>query len=201
MMRFGRSLFAGAVATLVLGFGLRSAEAQAVYTAKTRLQLFGFAGVQGTEIGLRGGRNLGVEAGVDAQFLERHGLFLAAEFRAGQAVAKGHVASEKNELGGLRVMMLHGSARPYADVLFGRGELAYAPPGAQVPNQLVYYVRSSSNVYAGGGGLEYDVTSRWAWKADVQVERFSTPVTTSGSLTSLAATVGVVFRYIPRRAR
>jgi hypothetical protein len=144
-----------------------------------------------------GGRNLGITAGVDLRVWEFHGLLPSIEIRGTYPFAKGKVAGEENALVGLKVEHIFGRFHPYGDVLFGRDEIQYQAGGYVLPNQYFLYVQiqSFSNVLSFGGGVDVDFTHHFAAKLDAQLWHQGVPVTTSGTLNSLAFTAGVIYRF------
>jgi hypothetical protein len=192
------------VLRLTIG-GCVSANAQALPTATQDLRMSVFAGATGTDTGLPGnpsiptsstGNNISIMAGYDLGFrTPLHSLHTALEIRGTYPVDSGDVAGEKNLLAGLRIGPYIHKLRPYGDAFYGRGGLNYQGFGYPAPNQPVYYTTSFGNVYGGGGGVDVDLTERFAIKLDAQVLRYSVPVTTSGHLLAKAGTVGVVYRF------
>jgi hypothetical protein len=185
-----------------LAGGLRHAAAQAGSTASRGITPSVFAGLTGVNTGLDSGHNLSLTAGADFELLPHHILHPALEYRATYALAKGQVDSLKTNLGGLTLSRRYGRFRPYADLLAGRGETTYATGGHQVPGKLVFYTLSSSNVFSLGGGTDVFAAGHVALKLDLQMQRYSSPVTASGHLYSETATLGVVYVFhIGRWAR
>lgn len=152
------------------------------------------SGITGPE-----GRNISLSAGADLGFYSFLGLRLGAEVRGEAPLKSGQVDGQKSILGGLRVTHepsgygLFGHLRPYGDVLAGRGAINYQNGGYPAPGVL--YLSNTSAVYAGGGGLEFDVTRSFSVKADALVERWYTPVGTNGHIYSKQGGIGVVYRY------
>jgi hypothetical protein len=188
----------------ILSFGLRgfvllvvtaSASAQATSTATRRITPSVFGGVTGVYTGLDSGRNLSVTAGVDVAFRPASRFHPAIEYRGMFAVGKGGTDSVKNNLGGVKVFARYGRFSPYADLLAGRGETTYANGGDQVPNTLIFYTQSASNVYSVGGGTDVFVGDHLAVKLDLQMQRYSSPVTISGHVYSETGTLGVVYVF------
>jgi hypothetical protein len=191
---------ASALLFLFLGL-LPQSYAQGNATDVRAIQLYGFGGATGVYTGLDSGRNLGITAGVDLGFGGYRGFLPMLEVRGTYPVDSGAVVSEENFLGGLRVERQYRTLHPYVDALFGRGQLQYQGAGALNPQQTVLYQRTNSNILAGGAGIDLDVTPSLAGRADVQLEHYDTPVTTSGSIDSTAITVGVVYRFGYRQRR
>jgi len=195
----------GTVLLCVALGGGAAAFAQALPTATQDLRMSVFGGVTGTDTGLPGnpyipssstGNNIGITAGYDLGFrtpFQR--LHTALEIRGTLPVDSGDVAGEKNVLVGLRIGPYIRRLRPYGDAFYGRGGLNYKGYGYPSPTLPVYYTSSFGNVFAGGGGLDLDLSERFAIKFDVQLERYSVPVTKSGSLIAKSGTVGVIYRF------
>ena len=175
--------------------GLTHAAAQSDSTASRRITPSVFAGVTGVYTGLDSGRNLSITAGIDVAFRPNSILHPAIEYRGMYAFDKGGVDSLKNNLGGLKLSTSYGRLRPYADFLAGRGETTYANGGYQVPDKLVFYTQSSSNVFSLGGGIEVFATEHLALKVDFQIQRYSSPVTVSGNLYSETGTIGLAYVF------
>ncbi len=171
------------------------AAAQALPTASRPLTPSVFGGVTGVYTGLARGRNLSITAGFDLTFCPNAKLQPAVEYRGLYALRKGGVDSLKNNLGGFRISAHYGRLRPYADLLVGRGETTYANGGYQVPSKLIFYTQSSSNVYSLGGGTDIVSTAHLALKADLQAQRYSSPVTPSGHLYSETGTLGLTYIF------
>ena len=178
-----------------------AAYCQADATDVLPMQLYAFAGGTGTSIGIGGGKNIGITAGVDLGFGVFRGFLPTLEVRGTYPVDKGDVASESNFLGGLKVERQYRAFHPYVDVLFGRGQIEYAGVGQLNPSRTVLYQRSNSNIFAAGGGVDYDVSPSFAIKLDAQVQRWDVPVTTSGSANAFSGTVGVLYRFGYRNSR
>jgi hypothetical protein len=176
-------------------------SAQSLPTATRQITPSVFVGASGVRTGLSSGRNLSITAGLDLTFLPRSRFQPAFEYRGTYAVDKGGIDSIKNNLVGMRVSKSLGRFHPYGDILFGRGETTYANGGYQVPNTPIFYTQSASNVYSGGGGTELFATRQLALKVDVQIQHYSSPVTTSGSLFSESATVGLAYVFHLGRSR
>jgi hypothetical protein len=170
------------------------AHAQAVPTASQRLQLSTFAGGTGNFTGLNSGKNLGVTAGVDLGFRSFFSLNPFLEARGTYPIDRGHIDSQKNALGGLKVVKTYGRFNPYVDILLGRGEIYYnnGYPGAKNPS--FSYLKSPAHVLSPGGGLDIELTDHFAIKIDAQFQRYSTPVTNSGYIYSKPITLGLVYR-------
>lgn len=167
--------------------------AQARATAKRTFQLQAFGLLSGTYTGLSGGRNLAFTLGGDLGFYYTHGVLLSAEVRGTYPVAKGDVDAQKSLLGGLRADHRFSRATVFGDALFGRGGIEYVNGGYVVP-PLVYF-SSNTSVYGAGGGVEFDVARGLGLRVEGQVQHWSTPVVSSGTIYPKQIGVGVVYRF------
>ncbi len=188
-------------ATIVLGIAAGgSARAQATATATEGIQLTTFAGATGTQTGLGGAfgttadsRNLAITAGFTAGIRPFFRLYPALEIRGTYPIMSGSVAGEKNVLLGLSVSKHYGHLQPYANILFGRGELNFKTPYPN-PADTIIYVQTAGSVFSPGAGFNYFAFGQFGIKADFQYQRYQTPVTTSGSIGSKALTLGIIYR-------
>ena len=208
-MKFGhRSRLLFAPALLLAALAAPRASAQALYTATQLESLSVWAGATETLVNLpvvtngsasnlfNGGRNMGITVGVDLRVWQFHGILPSVEIRGTYPVASGTIAGEENGLVGLKIERQFGSRfHPYGDFLFGRGEVKYHAPGYLSPDGFFLYQQTYSNVLAGGGGVDVDLTHHFAAKLDAQLWNQKIPVTTSGSLDSIALTVGAIYRF------
>lgn len=177
----------------VIAIDVPFAAAQATATASQRITPSLFAGMSGVYTGIGSGRNVSLTAGLDLAFLPGHRLRPALEYRGMIAVDKGRTASLKNNLGGLKLGTSFRRLQPYVDLLAGRGETTYANGGVQVPNTLIFYTHSSSNVYSLGGGADLLAAHQFALKLDFQMQRYSSPVTMTRHAYSEVGTLGIVY--------
>jgi opacity protein-like surface antigen len=185
-------------ALTLLSFALAAcslAPAQAIPAASRPLTFSGFGGLTGTYTGLGGGKNLGITAGADLGWKPFHRYYPSVEVRGTYPVDKGKVDSQENILFGLNVARFYGNFHPYGDFLYGRAKVTYASPGYPNPTATLLYLDSVTNVFSFGGGLDYTLTDHFALKIDGQFQRYSVPVTTSGTIYSKPITVGVVYRF------
>lgn len=169
------------------------AHAQANPTASQSYQLSVFGGGTGNFTGFIGGKNLDITAGADLGFRSFFHVNPSIEVRGTYPVEKGTLSSQKNILVGLKAEKRYGAFHPYADFLVGRGAMDF-PRSYQGSNGL-FYIRTTSAVFSPGVGIDADLTSHLAVKADFQIQRYSTPVTVSGTVYSKATTFGVVYRF------
>ena len=188
------SLFAVILCAPLPGLG------QSRATASRTLEPSGFLGITGDYTGLNGSRNLGLTAGIDIGFHPFFGLLPALEVRGIYPVNSGVVAGQRSVEGGLRVGKRLRGIRPYADVLFGRGQFNYQSGGYAVPAQNFSYLLSTSNVFSAGVGVEIDVKEHFALLLDGQAQHWNLPFTpgsasiSGSSIYSKVGTIGVVYR-------
>ncbi len=171
------------------------AHAQARPAASKTFELSAFGGLTGTYTGLNGGKNLGITAGVDLGFHPFFGFIPSAEFRGALALDKGHIDSQKNALGGIRVEKRYGNLHPYADILVGRGQIDYGNGGYPSATGNFLYADTTSTVLSPGAGAAFYLDNQLAAFADVQFQHYDTPVTLSGHLWAKPITVGVIYRF------
>lgn len=201
---------------MVLAAGV--AAAQNVPAARQSMELSAFGGVTGVLTGIHpnvfafpvtggpgvvgsaeyAGRNLGITAGVDLRLRPFFGLSPGIEGRGTYPVDNGSVAGERNLLGGVTLSRRVRFPRVYGDLLAGRGEILYNPPFLDASGQFLY-VKTISNVLSPGAGLDVDVSRHFAFKADVQYQRYAAPVP-AGHVWSTPLTAGVVYRFDFNRA-
>ncbi len=175
------------------------AGAQNVPTARQTLQLSAWAGGSGVFTGLESGRNGSVTAGVDLGIRSFFGVSPTLEVRGSYPVDKGAVDSQENVVAGVLLGKRYRRLRPYVDFLYGRGQITYTPAFPD-PTFTVYYLQTTSNVLSPGAGVDFDLSRHFSVKADVQFQRYATPVTTSGTLYSKPITLGLVYRFDFNRA-
>ena len=169
-----------------------AAYGQAEVTASQAMELSAFGAGTVTWTGLEQSRNAAFTAGVDLAFRPFFGVRPALEIRGTYPFNQGEVVGEKSGLVGARFSKTYHRFNPYVDVLYGRGELTYV--GGFIVGTF-RYDRTTTNVFAGGGGIDFSLTPHFDIKADAQIERWSTPVTSSGTLYSTPVSLGVVYRF------
>lgn len=173
------------------------AHGQANPTASRSLEISAFGGLTGTYTGIRGGKNLGITAGVDVGLRPFSGFRPYLEGRGTAAIDGGHIDSQKDALGGIRVdhHLLVPGLRAYADFLIGRGQIDYENGGYPSLTGPFLYTRSVTNVISPGLGVEYRLSEHLSGLADFQFQHWSTPVTPSGAVWSRPMTVGVRYHF------
>ena len=179
-------------AALLFFFACSPSFSQGVATATQRLALSAFGAGTGTWTNLEGGRNLGITAGGDFAFLSYHRFRPVAEIRGNHAVYNGTISSQRSVLAGLKVERAVGPFHPYVDFLAGRGGINY---GNGYLYQDLLYLKSTSAVYSGGLGVDYDISQHWAAKVDFQYQRWDAPVLPGGVLHPTALSAGVIYRF------
>ena len=177
------------------------AGAQSIPAASRNVIPSVFGGITGTYTGLEGGRNLGITAGLDIGLRPFLGFLPSLEGRGTYPIHNGQIVGEKHAEGGIRLQKRFGPLRPYADFLFGRGELNYQNGGYPVPQQAFRYIRTTGNVISPGLGVEVDLTPHVALLLDGQFQFWSLPfdpsgkTSNSGHLFSFPGTIGAVYRF------
>jgi len=185
-------LLAFASSALML-FPAAAQSQRALPTATQPLQLSVFGGVGGVFTGLSGGKNLDILAGADLGLPSVHGFRPVIEVRGAYPMDGGDVDSQKSILGGIKTeFLLNRRLRPYADFLFGRGEMKYNR-GYQFGNQI--YLLSTTNVYSFGGGVDYDLTDHLGLRLDGQFQKWGYAPTASGNIYAKSANASIVYRF------
>jgi hypothetical protein len=163
-------------------------------TAVQRMQLSAFGGVSGVFTGLQEGKNFSVVLGADLALPPFHGVRPVVEVRGTQPTDHGLVDSQKSILAGLRFDVLLGHRiHPYADFLFGRGQMNYGEFGYLYNN--FEYDLTTTNVYSPGAGFDYDLSEHFSFKMDGQYQRWSAAPTPTGIIYSKNGTLGMVYRF------
>jgi hypothetical protein len=196
-VKFSRRLVPLALLLAAFEAIAQRASSQSLSTATQQMSLSAWGGATGTYINLPlGGRNFGISAGVDLRVWQFHGILPSVEIRGTYPFSKGTIAAEENALAGVKLEYPLGSRyHPYVDFLFGRGKMQYQGRGYISPDGLFLYQQTFSNVLSPGAGVDIDVNHHFALKLDAQLWHMKVPVTTSGSINSLAGTVGVIYRF------
>ena len=177
------------------------ASAQSSPAASRALDPSVFLGFSGVYTGIQTGRNLSLTAGANLGLVPFHGYVPAIELRGTYPINSGAVAGEESVEAGIRVSKRYGRARPYGDLLFGRGELNYQNGGYIVPAQSFRYLESTTNIVSPGIGVEIDGPSNLNLLLDGQFQHWNLPFSTgsnpaaAGSVYSKVLTVGVVYHF------
>lgn len=138
--------------------------------------------------------NKGFTFGADYARPTRFFLKPSLEFRG--TITPGDTVGESTFGGGLRVEHSIWRLHPYADFLLSAGTITFTHPSIDSQGRL--YKSDNSLVYTYGGGVDYDVTRRWAAKFDYQGEHWNLG-SAAQTLTPQVLSVGVVYR-IPFRS-
>jgi hypothetical protein len=136
----------------------------------------------------------GVSFGTDLSLYAPGGFVPSLEARV--QIAPGSLAYDGQNTygGGIRIDRPIKRFVPYIDFLVSYGHLSFTNP-------TTTYKHDNSVVYAGGGGLEYNLSSRWAARADYLFEHWDVGTTSnglSGAFSPQIITVGIAYR-IPFR--
>jgi hypothetical protein len=172
-----------------------TANSQSLPAATQAMHLSAFGGATGAWTGLAGGRNFSITAGGDLTFRSFHSFYPSLEVRGTYPLANGQIDDQRNILGGLKVERVYNRLHPYGDILYGRGSIHYLNGGFPDPSYTFLYIQSPSNILSAGGGADLNLTRQLALKAEIQFQRYSTPVATSGHIYAKPVTVGVVYRF------
>jgi hypothetical protein len=191
-MKDKRTLVRSAVCIAICALS-HIAFAQATPAGTQQLQLSAFAGLTGTFTDLEGGKNLGITAGADLTFLAFRIFRPSFEARGTYPINDGHISSQKNFLLGPKVEYPIGHLHPYADLLFGRGEIDYGSLGYTFDN--IIYLSTNTFIYSPGVGLDYNLTHNLAVKADAQFQHWDTPAVPSGVIHPTALTFGALYSF------
>jgi hypothetical protein len=170
-------------------------------TAVRPLQLSAFAAATGNFTGLAGGKNFSITAGGDLGLPPWHGVRPTIEIRGTYPLDHGLVDSQKSVLGGLRVdFLLNHRLRPYADYLYGRGQINYGL--GYIYNGYVYAL-TTTYVNSPGIGFNYILSDHLEFKLDAQAQRWASTPTSAGVIYSSLGSAGLVynFNFEPRHRR
>jgi hypothetical protein len=136
----------------------------------------------------------GVTFGTDYSIYAPGGFVPTFEVRIQIAPGSLGYVGQNTYGGGIRIDRPIKRFVPYIDFLVSSGHLTFTNP-------TTMYKHDNSVVYAGGGGLEYNLSSRWAARADYLFEHWDIGTTSnglSGAFSPQIITFGVVYR-IPFR--
>jgi hypothetical protein len=177
----------------------RSANAQNP-TAVQKLQLSAFGGASGVYTGLAGGKNFSITAGVDLGLPPWHNFIRPTlEVRGSYPTDRGDIDAQKDILAGIRFdFLLRHRFHPYVNALSGRGSMDY---GQGYFYDNFDYERTTTNVFSGGGGIDFDIGEHFAVKGDGQFQRWGTAPTPSGGVYAKVGTLGLVYRFTFRGLR
>jgi hypothetical protein len=191
-LNFG--LFITVMAILIVGLAT-PLFAQSPPPATQQAALEVFATATGTHTGLGSGRNIGITAGVDLAIHRSQSFVPAVEIRGTWPFSSGDTDSFHDLMAGLKFSRAWRRYQIYGDGLFGRAQIEYEHGGLPNPSHTFLYTKSPSNILSLGGGLEVPLTWSLGVKADLQWQRYSSPVASSGHLNAIPVSVGVVYRF------
>ena len=132
----------------------------------------------------------GVTFGTDLSIFAPAGFVTSLEARIQIAPGSLGYVGENTYGGGIRIDRPIKRFVPYIDFLVSSGHLTFTNP-------TTMYKHDNSVVYAGGGGLEYNLNSRWAARVDYLFEHWDIGTTSnlqSGAFSPQIGTVGIVYR-------
>jgi len=182
------------LALLAIPFLLdQTGRAQAAPTAIQPLRLSAFGGLTGTYTNFLGGKNAGITLGGDLTFQTVPYVRPSFELRGTAPFDSGHVDRQINFLLGPKVEYPWHRFHPYGDFLFGRGQITFLN-GGYLQNNL-RYISAGTAVYSFGLGVDYDLTDRWAAKADFQLQHWHTPIVGATTIYPKATTFGAVSHF------
>ncbi len=182
------------LALAVLSVATTRVHAQAVPTATADTHISVFAGLSANYTDLDLSKNGDVMAGFDFEVRPFAGFYPALEGRGLYPIAKGNVDTQENLVGGLRLARHKNNLAGYGDVLFGRGVVKYLNGGQPNPSDTVLYIQNTTNVLSFGGGVDWNWTPHFGLKGDFQLQRYDSPVSTTGELYSKVFTIGLTYR-------
>jgi len=184
-----RALILSSVAALTLLAG--SARGQATATAARAYRVSAFGGVAIVKPDYGQDTDFGATIGAD---ITRHFRLLEPSLEVRYTYSSGNNVNENTLMGGLKVEKAFGRLHPYADALFGIGNITFNHPTIFASGP---YAKDNGPAFALGGGVDFDISRSFALKADAQYQSWKLG-TEQSRLTPLALTVGVVYR-IPFR--
>jgi hypothetical protein len=196
-MKYIKILAKLAIFTAVACMGY-SGQAQTLSTASQQLDLSAFAAGTGTLTRIEGGKNAGITAGIDLTYLGLRLFRPSIEVRGSYPIKRGTIDSQENILAGIKVEHAFGRLHPYADFLVGRGQINYGSRGLPPyfpPNSEFFFLSTTTTVLSPGVGVDYNLFRQVALKADLQYQRWETPVTASGTVYPVALSFGGVYRF------
>lgn len=168
------------------------AYGQATTTASKTMDISFFGGYSATRPDYGPQVDNGVTVGANVTRYYRYRVKPSLETRFG--FANGPTVNEQTYLFGFRGQMDYGRVHPYADVLFGLGNIHYN--FIVDPRNPKSGLNDDSVVESPGVGLDIDVYRQWQVKADYQYQFWN--LGTNDSLSPSVFTVGVTYR-IPFR--
>jgi len=163
---------------LLLGLHVASGQSAESATAGRAMLSVGVA-ASGFTLQYGDRKIVGITAWVDADTIRRFGV--EGEMRRLEYHQTANVHAE-TYLAGLRYHFNYGRTQPYIKALGGDGHF----------NFPYNFATGNYFVIAGGGGIDYRLSHRWAARADFEYQEW--PQFTFGSMNSYGATVGIRYR-------
>ncbi len=155
-------------------------QAQATETATRDYSFAAFATGSETSTGV-GPRNAGATVGFD---VTRHLHLFDPSFEVRVGIAPGPTISERSVLVGFKVEKRIGRFHPYGDFLIGTGTIAHTRSG----------FTDNSTVPSFGGGVDFDLSKKWALKADYIRQSWKVGKETTGFSPSTLS-IGIVYGF------
>ncbi len=140
------------------------AQAQATASKTYSLDVFGDVAFLNPKYGTTTGE-IGYVVGGD---VTRHFRLLDVSFEARYTDATGVSADESTFGGGVKLERAFRRFHPYVDFLVESGKIKFDHPSIFDPT----YTHDDSFVYDIGGGFDYDLVGNFAFKADIQGQRW-----------------------------
>ena len=177
---------------LTIYVGNLQSQASPTASKETTLSVFGAYSLISTD--RKSSKISGVTFGTDLSIYAPVGFVVSLETRF--QIAPGSLAYVGLDTygGGIRIDRPIKRFVPYIDFLVSYGHLSFTNP-------TTAYTHDNSVVYSGGGGLEYNISSRWAARADYLFEHWDIGTTSnglSGAFSPQIITFGIAYR-IPFR--
>lgn len=137
--------------------------------------------------------NNGITLGLDyGHYFRRLPVVPSLAIRA--KFAPGNTVGERTLGGGPRIERPIGAFRPYGNLLVSSGVITFTHPVIDFRGKL--YASDNSLVYSAGGGVDVDLSRKWAVRADYQHEWWSTG--TGQNFNPHVVSLGVVYRLAYR---
>ena len=163
------------------------AFAQAVPTASKTIGLAAFGAVARVSPDYGASQNYGFMLGGD---VSRHLRLFDPSIEVRYTHAGGSVVGESSITGGLKAEKVYRNFHPYADFMIGQGRISFTHPA---PFATGPFVHDTSLIFVLGGGVDYDLSSRFALKGDFQYQSWKLS-TAKNRLTPSILSLGVVYR-------
>lgn len=180
------ALLVSAVCLLALAPSKINAQATAARSREAGMSVFGMFSRVWPDYSTPGN---GFTVGADyTRFFKWASPSLEARFKKADAAA----VNERTIGGGIRVERSFSYFRPYVDALVSSGTITFAGKNYIGANGTG---TNGSIVYSLGGGLDYDISDQWSFRADYQHESWNVNKTPVVTLTPVALSFGVRYRF------